>query len=86
MENCKGLFAYLEQRYETDFTSFCSQNNNVSQSFTLFTLNDDIHQIYRILDSIIRFWSVLINFQICKLLTSKIILCMRMNSSCYHDT
>ena len=52
MENYKGIFAYLDQRYETDFISFCSQNNNVSQSFTLFRLNDEI------LNSFIHLWSL----------------------------
>ena len=50
MENCKDLFTNLEQRYELDFIRFCSQNNNVSQSFTLFRMNDGIHQIAKILD------------------------------------
>ena len=75
MENCKGLFANLEQKYETDFISSYSQSNNVSHSFTLFRLNDEIHQIYEILDSFVRLWS-LETLKRCKLLISKIILCV----------
>ena len=55
--------------------SFCSQNN-VSQSFTLFRQSDEIHQIYEILDSFIPLWS-LETLKRCKLLISKIMLCMR---------
>ena len=52
MENCKDLFANLEPQYESDFINFCSQNN-VSQCFTLFRLNDEIHQTHEILDSFV---------------------------------
>ena len=76
MENCKSFFANLGQRYETDFIRFCSQTNNVSQSFTLFLLNDEIHQIYEILDSFIRLCS-LKTLKRFKRLISKIMLCMR---------
>ena len=75
MENCKVLFANLEQRHETDFVSFCSQKDHVSRSFTLFWLNDEIHQIYEILDSFICLWS-LETLKRFKLLISKILLCM----------
>ena len=68
-------FVNLMQRYETNFISFCSQNN-VSQSFTIFRQSDEIHQIYEILDSFIRLWS-LETLKRCKLLISKIMLCMR---------
>ena len=72
MENYKGLFPNLEQRYETDFISFCSQNN-VSQSFTLFRLNDETRQTYEILDSFSRSWS-LETLKRFKLLISKVII------------
>ena len=71
LKNYKGLLANLEQRYETDFMSFCSQNN-VSQSFTPIQLNDETHQIYEIF-RFIQSFVVLRNF---KRLISKIILCM----------
>ena len=73
MQNFKYLFVNLVQRY--DCISFCSQNN-VSQSFTLFRQSDEIHQIYEILDSFIPLWS-LETLKRCKLLISKIMLCMR---------